>query len=84
MRQVRGISEVVRILQDQVLLRFYPGDEMFLRDRHDRALLGARVGDELRSLRIEPVADQCRTSRYELLNESFIPEDQGLAWAPSA
>jgi len=83
-RQTRGIAEVVRIMQDQVLLRFYPGDEVFLRDRHDQALLGARVGDEVRSLRAEPVAGHCQTARYELLSEGFIPEDQGLAWAPGA
>ncbi len=83
-RRVRGIAEVVRIMQDQVLLRFYPGDEVFLRDRHDQALLGARVGDELRTLRAEPVAGHCQTARYELLSEGFIPEDQGLAWAPGA
>jgi hypothetical protein len=66
----KGISEVIGIDQDQVTLRFYPGDLLFTLARTDALLVNSQVGDEFRTLARARVSGHCSATDFRLLTDT--------------
>ena len=68
-RSAKGIAEVVGIEEDRILLRFYPGDRLFVQLKQAMETPAMQVGDEFRAWRQERVSGTCEMISYRIQGE---------------